>query len=58
VCAILSSCRMVLTVTWATWLMEARASPRNPKVPMELRSSYFFSLDVVKRSHKIGKSFK
>jgi len=51
-----SAAVIVVTVTCATWLMDASASPRNPKVPMLVRSSYFRSLEVVKRSHKIGMS--
>lgn len=38
------------------WLMLARASPRNPYVAIEERSSNFCSLDVVKRSHRMGRS--
>ncbi len=38
------------------WLMLASASPRKPYVAMELRSSNDCSLDVVKRSHRIGRS--
>src|SRR5690242_15392610 len=38
------------------WLMLASASPRNPYVAMVWRSSYFCSLDVVKRSHRMGRS--
>jgi hypothetical protein len=36
--------------------MLAKASPRKPYVPMEVRSSKALSLEVVKRSHKIGRS--
>ena len=36
--------------------MLARASPRNPYVAMEERSSYVFSLLVVKRSQTMSKS--
>jgi hypothetical protein len=47
---------IVRTVTWATWLMEARASPRKPYVVMRERSSKVRSLDVVKRRQRIGRS--
>jgi len=36
--------------------MLARASPRKPYVLIELKSSNAFSLEVVKRSHRIGRS--
>lgn len=51
----MSAVREVM-VTCATWLMLARASPRNPYVLMLLRSSKDCSLLVVKRSHTISKS--
>lgn len=38
------------------WLMLASASPRKPYVPIVVRSSKALSLDVVNRSHKIGRS--
>ena len=38
------------------WLILASASPRKPYVPIDVRSSNAFSLDVVNRSHKIGRS--
>ena len=38
------------------WLMLARASPRKPYVAIEVRSSNFCSLDVVKRSQRMGRS--
>ena len=43
-------------VTWATWLMLASASPRNPYVAIEFKSSNFCSLLVVKRSQTISMS--
>ena len=36
--------------------MLANASPRNPYVPIDVKSSKDLSLDVVNLSHKIGKS--
>ena len=47
---------LVSIVNFATWLMEARASPRNPYVVMLDKSENCLSLDVVKRSQTIGKS--
>jgi len=47
---------LVVTVRWAIWLMLARASPRKPYVAIEVRSSNFWSLDVVKRSQRMGRS--
>ncbi len=52
---LLSAVRVVM-VTWATWLILARASPRKPYVPILVRSSNFSSLLVVKRSHTISMS--
>ncbi len=42
---------MDVMVTWATWEILARASPLKPYVAMDSRSSNFFNLDVVNRSH-------
>lgn len=39
----------------ATCVILARASPRNPKVPMDLRSSNDSSFDVVKRSQTMSR---
>lgn len=52
----LDSFVLVVTLRWAMWLILASASPRKPYVPIEVRSSKALSLEVVKRSHKIGKS--
>lgn len=47
---------LVVTVRWAIMLMLASASPRNPYVPIDSRSSNAFSFEVVNRSHRIGRS--
>lgn len=36
--------------------MLASASPRNPYVPIDVRSSKSFNFDVVNRSQRIGRS--
>ena len=46
----------VVMVTCATCVMLANASPRNPNVVMVFKSSNEVNLDVVKRSHTIGRS--
>lgn len=52
----LSLAVFVCTVRCAMWLMLDSASPRNPYVAMDCKSSNCFSLDVVKRSQTISKS--
>lgn len=51
-----SSLVFVCTVKCATWLILASASPRKPYVLIWLRSSNALILEVVKRSHRIGRS--
>lgn len=46
----------VMTVMSATYDMDARASPRKPYVVRRDRSENLASLEVVKRSARIGKS--
>lgn len=45
-----------IIATCATWLMLANASPRNPYVTIDPKSSNFLSLLVVKRSQTISMS--
>ena len=45
-----------MIVRWAIWLILAKASPLKPYVPIEVRSSKVFSLDVVNLSQRIGRS--
>ncbi len=47
---------MVVTARCATKEMDASASPRNPSVEMDSKSSNSRSLLVVCRSHRIAKS--
>jgi hypothetical protein len=51
-----SSRVFVSTLRCATWLILARASPRKPYVPREERSSKALIFEVVKRSHRMGRS--
>lgn len=44
------------TERWDTWDIDASASPLKPYVCMCARSEYDDSLDVVKRSARIGRS--
>ena len=45
-----------MTERWATWEMDAKASPRNPYVVIRDKSSNVDSFDVVNLSARIGKS--
>lgn len=45
-----------MTLKWATWDIEANASPRNPYVEICERSENEDNFEVVKRSASIGKS--
>ena len=45
---------LVVIVRWATWLILASASPRNPYVAIAVKSSNFCSLLVVNRSHTMS----
>jgi len=46
----------VMTLKWATWDIEAKASPRNPYVVRWERSENEDNLEVVKRSASMGRS--
>lgn len=46
----------VWIVKWAMWLMLDNASPRNPYVAIDCKSSNCFNFDVVKRSQTISRS--
>ena len=47
---------LVMTLKWATWDIEANASPRNPYVVRCERSENDDNLEVVKRSANMGRS--